>query len=153
MRIIWNRMWTKELILGLIILTTLSCSLTNLIGVTPEIQEVEVTRIVTVEVEPPGPPINLAGIWYNPSTHSRTTIIWDENQFRVISVVDTDAGDVYPVLESDWDGSRIRWTYYVPSTDYTVIFTMSSLVGDNLHCDWFNDHDMSGTRIMERQEY
>jgi hypothetical protein len=148
-----NRKWIKLLIFSLIILTTLSCSLLDLTGATPEIQEVEVTRIVTVEIEPPGPPIDLAGIWYNPSTHSRTTIIWENEQFRVISVVDTDDGDVYPVLESDWDGTRIRWTYYVPSTDYTVTFTMTSLVGDNLNCDWFNDHDRSGTRIMERQEY
>jgi hypothetical protein len=149
----WNRTWIKALAIALVIMATISCSFSTLFGPTPtaEIREVEVTRIVTVE--PADPPIDLAGIWYNPSTHSRTTIIWENGQFRVISVVDTDDGDVYPVQESDWNGTRIRWTYYVPSTDYTVTFTMTSLEGDQLYCDWFNDHDRSGTRIMERQEY
>ncbi|HEY70494.1 MAG TPA: hypothetical protein G4O08_07930 [Anaerolineae bacterium] len=151
MRSSWNRNWIKALFFALVILATLSCNFSDLFGVTPEIQEVEVTRIVTVE--PAGPPIDLAGIWYNPSTHSRTTIIWDNNEFRVISVVDTDDGDVYPVTASDWNGTRIRWSYYVPDTTYNVTFTMTSLEGDELYCDWFNDHDRSGTRIMERQEY
>jgi hypothetical protein len=147
----WNRKWIKGSLLALVILATLSCSFSELIGSPPEVMEVEVTRIVTVEC--PGPPIDLAGIWYNPSTHSRTTIIWENNEFRAISVVDTDDGDVYPITESDWNGTRIRWSYYVPDTTYNVTFTMTSLAGDQLYCDWFNDHDRSGTRIMERQEY
>ena len=146
-----NRNWTVGIVLALVLLTTLSCSFSDLLGGTPEIEirEVEVTRVITVE--PAGPPINLAGIWYNPSTHSRTTIVWQNGQFEVIGIVDTDDGEVFPVMSSDWNGTRISWTYYVPSTDYTVTFTMTSLAGDNLNCDWFNDHDASGTRTLERQ--
>ena len=111
--------------------------------------EVPVTRIVTVE--PAGPPIPLAGIWYNPSTHSLATIIWEDNEFKVIFMIDTDDGDVYPVTSSDWNGTRIHWSYYVPDTTYNVTFTMTSLVGDILNTDWFNDHSASGTRAWERQ--
>ena len=149
MRFNWNSKWSLGTVLALVLLTTLSCSFSDLLGGTPEIQEVEVTRIVTVE--PAGPPIALAGIWYNPTTHSRTTIVWQDGQFEVIGVIDTDDGEVFPVVSSDWNGTRIRWTYYVPSTDYTVTFTMTSLAGNNLNCDWSNDHNASGTRTLERQ--
>lgn len=135
-------------VIGLVLLTTLSCSFSELVGVTPEIREVEVTRIV--EAPPRQPPIALEGVWLNPTTGSNTTIIWRNDQFEAVSVIDDD-GEFFPVLETDWDGSRIRWTYYVPSTDYTVTFTMTSLVGDSMNCDWFNDHDASGTRTMQRQ--
>ena len=145
----WNRKWIVVIAAALVAVTTLSCSFTDLMGGTPEIREVEVTRIVTVE--PAGPPIPLAGIWYNPSTHSLATIIWEDDEFKVISMVDTDDGDVYPVTSSDWNGTRIHWSYYVPDTTYNVTFTMTSLVGDDLNTDWFNDHDRSGTRTWERQ--
>ena len=148
-----NRKWIMGMVVVLVVLTTLSCTFSDLIGTTPEveIQEIPVTRVVIEE--PAGPPIALAGIWLNPVTHSRTTIIWSDGQFEVIGVIDTDDGEVFPVTSSDWNGTRIRWSYYVPSTDYNVTFTMTSLAGDNLNCDWFNDHDASGTRTMERQDY
>jgi len=148
-----NRKWIMGMVVALVVLTTLSCAFSDLIGTTPEVEirEIPVTRVVTVEAA--GPPIPLAGIWLNPTTHSRTTIIWSDGQFEVIGVIDTDDGEVFPVTSSDWNGTRIRWSYYVPSTDYNVTFTMTSLAGDNLNCDWFNDHDASGTRTMERQDY
>lgn len=148
-----NRKWIMGMVVALVALTTLSCTFSDLIGTTPEVEirEIPVTRVVTVEAA--GPPIALAGIWLNPTTHSRTTIIWSDGQFEVIGVIDTDDGEVFPVTSSDWNGTRIRWSYYVPSTDYNVTFTMTSLAGDNLNCDWFNDHDASGTRTMERQDY
>jgi len=145
----WNRKWIVVIAAALVAVTTLSCSFTDLMGGTPEIREVEVTRIVTVE--PPGPPIPLAGVWYNPSTHSLATIIWEDNEFKVIFMIDTDDGDVYPVTSSDWNGTRIHWSYYVPDTTYNVTFTMTSLVGDILNTEWFNDHSASGTRAWERQ--
>ncbi len=143
-----NRKWISGIVAVLVILTTLSCTFSGLIGATPEIREVEVTRIVTVQ--PPAPPIDLEGVWLNPNTGSNTTIIWRLGQFEVVSVIDDD-GEFFPVTDTDWDGTRIRWSYYVPSTGYNVTFTMTSLVGDSLNCDWFNDHDMSGTRTMQRQ--
>jgi hypothetical protein len=111
--------------------------------------EVPVTRVVTAVPQPP--PMDLEGVWYNPSTHSVTTIIWKGDRFAAVSVIDLDDGDVYPVTASNWNGSIIQWGYYVPDTTYNVVFTMTSLVGDNMHCEWENDHGMSGTRILERQ--
>ena len=148
MRSSLNHKWSLGLIIGLVMLTTLACSVSELIGVTPEIREIEVTRIV--EAEPRQPPILLEGVWLNPTTGSNTTIIWRNDQFEVVSVIDDD-GEFFPVMETDWNGSRIRWTYYVPSTNYTVTFTMTSLVGNSMNCDWFNDHNASGTRTLQRQ--
>jgi hypothetical protein len=125
--------WGFVFILTLIVFTTLSCNFVESLFLESE------------------PPIDLAGVWFNPMTHSETTIVWEDDEFKVVSVVDTDDGEVRPVQESDWNGTRIRWTYYVPSTDYTVTFTMTSLEGDQLYCDWFNDHDRSGTRTLQRR--
>ncbi|HEY70493.1 MAG TPA: hypothetical protein G4O08_07925 [Anaerolineae bacterium] len=125
--------WGFIFILMLIVLATISCNFVESLFTESE------------------PPIDLAGVWFNPMTHSESTIVWEDDEFRVISVVDTDDGEVRPVQESDWNGTRIRWTYYVPSTDYTVTFTMEYLEGDLLHCSWFNDHDRSGTRTLERR--
>jgi hypothetical protein len=115
------------------ILTTLSCSFIDSLLDSSE------------------PPIELAGIWFNPVTHSETTIVWENDQFEAVSVVDMDDGQVYPITDSDWNGTRIRWSYYVPSTDYNVTFTMESLEGDILNCSWFNDHQASGIRALRRQ--
>jgi hypothetical protein len=111
--------------------------------------EVPVTRVVTATET--SPPINLEGTWYNPSTHSETTIVWRNNTFEATHIVDNDDGDVYPVTSSGWDGTSFTWSYYVPDTTYHVIFSMTSLVGNNLNCYWFNDHDASGTRTLQRQ--
>jgi hypothetical protein len=149
MHAIKDHKWKIVLVVGLVMLTTLSCSVTDLVGGAPEAREIEVTRIVTVE--PSGPPIDLAGVWRNPVTHTLVVIAWEDNEFKVILLVDTDDGEVYQLTSSDWNGTRIRWSYYVASTTYNVTYTMTSLSGDNLNCDWFNDHDMSGTRTWERQ--
>jgi hypothetical protein len=90
-------------------------------------------------------------VWHNPSTNSVTTIIWTGFIFKAVSVIDLDDGEVYPVTASNWNGSMIEWGYYVPSTTYNVVFTMTSLVGDNLNTEWYNDHGMSGTRTLHRQ--
>jgi hypothetical protein len=128
-----NRMWIVGLVVTLVLLATLSCSFVDSLLGSSE------------------PPIELAGVWFNPVTHSETTIVWENDQFEAVSVVDMDDGEVYPITDSDWDGARIRWSYYVPSTDYNVTFTMESLEGDILNCSWFNDHQASGTRALRRQ--
>jgi len=96
-----NRKWIMGMVVALVVLTTLSCAFSDLIGTTPEVEirEIPVTRVVTEE--PAGAPIALAGIWLNPTTHSRTTIIWSDGQFEVIGVIDTDDGEVFPVTSSD----------------------------------------------------
>jgi len=126
---------TIGLMVAVLALMTLSCTVSGLFG-TPE---------------PSGPPIDLAGIWRNPVTNTLVTIIWEDDEFQVIYIIDSDDGEVYELTSSDWNGTRIRWSYYVPSTTYNVTYTMTSLSGDILNTDFFNDHDMSGTRAWERE--
>jgi hypothetical protein len=128
--------------------TVVTSEVTRQVEVTRRV-EVPVTRVVTPI--PLSPPIDLAGVWYNPSTHSVTTIIWTGFIFKAVAVIDLDDGEVYPITASNWNGSVIEWGYYVPSTTYNVVFTMTSLVGDNLNTTWYNDHSMSGTRTLQRQ--
>ena len=176
-----NSKWIKGATFALMMLSTLACSLFGFDLTGTSGQTVEVTRIVRETVIVPGsdtvitvapvivevtrqvevpvtrvvtavplsPPFDLEGVWLNPVTGSHTTIVWKTDRFIVASVIDDD-GEFFPVTASNWS-DIIQWGYYVPSTDYNVVFTMTSLVGDNLNCDWYNDHGGSGTRTLQRQ--
>jgi hypothetical protein len=128
-----NRNWIKVLVFTLVILAMLSCNF-----VESFFKESE-------------PPIDLAGEWYNQVTTTVTTIVWEDDEFRVVSMYDTEDQEDRPVTLSEWDGTRLRWSYYLASSDLTVTYTMTSLVGDSLHCDWINTNNSTGTRTLTRR--
>ncbi|HEY70497.1 MAG TPA: hypothetical protein G4O08_07945 [Anaerolineae bacterium] len=153
----WNRNWTKAMAFAVIILATLACSTSSLFGPTPtpvirevtRVVEIPVTRVVTAP--PSEPPINLAGQWYNTTTTTMTTIIWTGYEFMVASMYDTEDREIRPVTLSEWDGTRIKWSYYLAANDLTITYTMTSLVGDRLNCEWTNTAGSSGTRTLDRE--
>ena len=153
--------WIKGITFALVIMATISCSIpASLLGPTPtaeirevtrqvevtRIVEIPVTRIVTIEAS-----TGLAGDWYNSVTDTLTTIVWTGSEFRVTRVYDTVDDEIRLVTNTEWDGTRIRWTYLIESTGLSVSYTMTSLVGDELHCDWINSNDTTGTRTLERR--
>jgi hypothetical protein len=127
-----NRNWIKLFALSLVILAMVSCNFVESF----------------FESEPP---IDLAGDWYNPVTTTLTTIVWEDDEFQVVSMYDTEDQEDRPVTLSEWDGTRLRWSYYLASGDLTVTYTMNSLVGDNLYCDWINSNNSTGTRTLTRR--
>ena len=58
-----DRKWIMGMVVALVVLTTLSCTFSDLIGTTPEVQirEIPVTRVVTVEAA--GPPSAERRVW------------------------------------------------------------------------------------------
>jgi hypothetical protein len=136
--------------LTLVIMATLACDLSSLMGPTPTAEIREVTVVVTPE--PSDPPIDLAGQWYNSVTTTMTTIVWTGYEFRAASMYDTEDREIRPITMSEWDGTRLKWSYYLASNGLTVTYTMTSLVGDELNCDWINSNDSTGTRTLERSE-
>jgi hypothetical protein len=153
----WNRKWIKGMAFAVILLATLACSTSTLFGPTPtpvirevtRVVEIPVTRVVTAP--PSSPPIDLAGQWYNSTTTTMTTIIWTGYEFMVASMYDTEDREIRPVTLSEWDGTRITWSYYLEANDLTITYTMTSLVGNQLNCEWTNTSGGSGTRSLERQ--
>ncbi|HEY70496.1 MAG TPA: hypothetical protein G4O08_07940 [Anaerolineae bacterium] len=127
-----NRNWVKWTVFVLVILTMLSCNFVESF----------------FESEPP---IDLAGEWYNSVTTTVTTIVWEDDEFRVVSMYDTEDQEDRPITFSEWDGTRITWSYYLESNGLTITYTMTSLVGDNLNCDWVNTNNATGTRTLTRR--
>ncbi len=128
----FNRNLVKGMVILLVILTTLSCSFIESF----------------FESEPP---IDLAGEWYNSVTTTVTTIVWEDDEFRVVSMYDTEDQEDRPITFSEWDGTRLRWSYYLASGDLTITYTMTSLEGDTLNCTWINTNNSSGTRTLTRR--
>lgn len=98
------------------------------------------------------PPVELAfvqGVWQSPSSGAEHVVRWTGGEFRVVGIVDDD-GEVFEVRESQWDGTTLRWTYYVPSTSYLVTFTCEPTGGSEMPCNWFNDHDAAGFMSMAK---
>jgi len=90
----------------------------------------------------------LAGVWLDDSTGTRMTIARDGTGYTVTSAVDDD-GEVFPVSNVRWDGSVLRWTYDVPSTDYRINWTTVDLRGDRLDTRWDGTAG-SGTEVLRR---
>ncbi len=153
-----NRKWIGGLAFAVIILATLSCDTSSLFGPTPtpvirevtRVVEIPVTRVVTAP--PSNAPINLAGQWYNSTTQTMTTIVWTGYEFMVASMYDTEDKEIRPVTLTEWDGTRIKWSYYLEANGLTITYTMTSLVGNQLNCEWTNTAGSSGTRSLVREQ-
>ena len=88
------------------------------------------------------------GVWEDPETYSRITIEEIDGLPAVSSIV-SDDGEVYVIKSSQWENGVLKWTYFVPSTEYTVNFAVQELDGNILWCEWSNDYT-SGTEGLER---
>ncbi len=91
----------------------------------------------------------LAGKWQDPDTLTIHTISWLSGKYVVVSSIDND-NEVYVLKDQTWQDGTLTWTYYVPSTGYSVTFETVSLNGDSLATNWSNDHGDSGTQDLQR---
>jgi len=104
----------------------------------------------------PSAPVNqepmpgLAGKWRDNAENNVHTIIWDGSKYVVVSTVDDNDG-AYTVSKQSWDGSRLSWTYIVPSNGTTVDIWTVSVSGDNLDISWSSSNGGSGTDTFTRE--
>jgi hypothetical protein len=91
----------------------------------------------------------LAGKWQDPDTTTVHTIAWQGGKYVVVSANNPDNGS-YQVTSQDWSGGVLTWTYYVPSSGYSVSFETVSVSGDSLYTNWSNDQGASGIETLQR---
>jgi hypothetical protein len=97
----------------------------------------------------------LSGRWNDPDTITAstttptvTTIVWDNGQYVVKSVINPSRG-VNEVTNSSWSNGVLTWTYCI--TDGNCISTATvSISGDKLNTTWTDDRGSSGTTTFER---
>jgi hypothetical protein len=90
----------------------------------------------------------LTGKWQDPETYDIMTIAWQGGNYVVTSVVYND--QQYNVTSQSWSGSSLTWSYYIPETGVTLSYETTSLSGDSLYTNWWNDAGNSGTETLGR---
>ena len=92
----------------------------------------------------------LAGMWLDSETNDLHTIEQNGDGYRVSSVIEQCAEGAVPekmeMKSSEWENGVLSWSYFVPSTGYSVFFKTLSLDGDNLETEWVNRDSTGVTR-------
>lgn len=92
----------------------------------------------------------LAGVWLDSETNDLHAIERNGDGFRVSSVIEQCAEGAVPekmeMKSSEWENGVLSWSYFVPSTGYSVFFKTVSLDGDNLETEWVNRDSAGVTR-------
>jgi hypothetical protein len=119
--------------LAVMVIIACSCSdITNLVGGGTSTEAV------------PG----MAGTWQDPETSDIFVIAWQSDKYVVTSV--TWEGTSYDITEQSWSGTVLTWTYYIPENDLSLTYETTSLSGDSLYTNWWNDAGGSGTETLGR---
>ncbi|MCD4828160.1 MAG: hypothetical protein K8R90_01855 [Candidatus Cloacimonetes bacterium] len=92
---------------------------------------------------------DLAGTWISDGSNTEYVIDGHGDMFSVMSIVDLDDGERYPVRSQEYSDGSLTFTYYVPSTEYTVHVEITSWDNYSLHYNWENDYD-NGSDTMSR---
>jgi hypothetical protein len=90
----------------------------------------------------------LAGTWQDTATTDTFVIAWQDGKYEVTSV--TYEGTTYSITDQSWSGSSLTWTYYIPEYETYLSYETTSLSGDSLYTNWWNDGGGSGTEILAR---
>lgn len=89
---------------------------------------------------------DLDGVWVDTETNDLHTIVWKDGRFEVTSVAeqgDDQDAEKMELKSTEWKDNVLSWSYYVPSTGYTVYFKTVSVNKDELSTEWIN-RDSSG---------
>jgi hypothetical protein len=111
----------------------------------------EPASIPTIESMATEPIPGLAGFWQDSETLTVHTIIWDGNQYTVISSKNPDSGS-HEITDQSWNNGSLTWTYYVTANDTSVTFDTISVDGDSLYTNWNNSRGDNGTETLVRVE-
>jgi hypothetical protein len=93
--------------------------------------------------------LGLAGSWEDTETGLVHTIIWDDARYQVVSAISAERGE-YPLIQQNWDGASLYWTYLVLSTKVSVSFQTVSVAGDTLSTIWQSTNGTTGSEILRR---
>ena len=92
----------------------------------------------------------LAGKWRDTADDVVHTIQWSGSTYHIVSSVSDENGK-YDTSNEIWDGKTFTWTYYVSSTEVSVTIQATSVSGDSLDVNWWNDQGKSGTDTFTRE--
>lgn len=91
----------------------------------------------------------LAGNWRDTAEGTTHVIIWDGQDYQVISSIN-DARGVYDIVFQEWDGNTLIFNYYVPASGVTVTIEATMVIGNTLYVNWWSTNGNSGTDTFTR---
>lgn len=93
------------------------------------------------------------GIWEDSQTGSKHTVIKNGNGYKVESIITNtynSTPETMDIRDSKYENGRLSWSYFVPSTGYTVHFESVSVEENIMQVLWTNN-DGKGN-ILNGQE-
>jgi hypothetical protein len=78
----------------------------------------------------------LEGLWQDASSYTEFEIEKSGDGYEMTSIVDVD-GEVFELRDFEWSCGVMRFTYWVPSTDYIVSFKTLEIHEDSMRCKWW----------------
>jgi hypothetical protein len=96
------------------------------------------------------PMAGLAGTWRDNAENTVHTIRWTGSTYQVVSSISDEYGNC-AVSDENWDGSSFTWTYFVAQNNVSVTIQATSVSGNNLNLNWWNDVGASGTDVFTRE--
>ena len=101
-----------------------------------------------VPPSPTGRPMpELEGYWQ--WSNKVYTIAWQNSQYVVTSVIDSEEGSL-EITSQSWNGSTLTWTYYRPSGDTSETYTTSSVSGNKLFLNYSNSAGYSSSETFHK---
>lgn len=99
------------------------------------------------------PVTDLVGIWLDETDNIATTIALSGDVPTVIKVVDRGDGEVFSVLQSNFADGVLTYQFKVPSTGWTIEWTVRGMTPDllRLQADYVSAYD--GQTRAEGQEF
>ncbi len=89
------------------------------------------------------------GQWIDPQTNIRFTLEERDNAVVVTGAKDMDDREELVILESVFELGVLRWSYYIPSTRFTVRCRTLEYTSETMHIRWDNDV-VKGSEVLRR---
>ena len=94
----------------------------------------------------------LAGVWRDDSG-TLFTIVKEAHGFKVTRIHAESDPEAYQIKSSTWQNSVLKFTYFIPSTKYTISQEVLQLKGRTLLYKWINQKGDTGTDALERVNF
>ncbi len=89
------------------------------------------------------------GQWIDPQTNIRFTLENKDGVIAVTAAKDMDDREELVILESTFELGVLRWSYYIPSTKFTVRCRTLDFSDNTMNISWDNNV-MKGTETLRR---
>ncbi len=94
-------------------------------------------------------PLPKPGKWLDPETNIRFTIVQKGDRIVVTEAKDMDDREDLVIVNSNYELGVLSWSYYIPSTKFTVVCRTLEYTENTIDFKW-NNGILKGTETLRR---